>query len=244
MNMIQTTNVSRNAKHCIQNEETMRPNLLDFTASGQAAIDMPNYSEISFLENFGFSPIESVEQEIGQADTPDRAVFLQHYVDTYKRSFTEPPKNYLKEPEDSEEGLRDFEAPVNKSILFRNVRLLHTSAWYMMGHVDAEIRAVKRHLDELECTRVVADNLEEFIHLIRISNNPQEACIRLQKRLEIGYVRAQYLLNLPLSKVTSCDAVQLAIEKEDFKQRLAFLSRLKPTNMATAMYFEKKGIPH
>ena len=45
----------------------MRPNLLDFTASGQAVIDMPNYSELSFLENFGFSPIECVEQEIKNA---------------------------------------------------------------------------------------------------------------------------------------------------------------------------------
>jgi len=33
--------------------------------------------------------------------------------------------------------------------------------------------------------------------------------------------------------------VQLAIEKEDFKQRLGFVTRLKPTNMATAMYLNK-----
>ena len=67
----------------------MRPNLLDFTASGQAVIDMPNYSEISFLENFGFSPIESVEQEIKDADSTEHAAFLQHYVDVFKMTFTE-----------------------------------------------------------------------------------------------------------------------------------------------------------
>ena len=222
----------------------MRPNLLDFNAKGQAIIDLPNYSEISFLENFGFSPIENVEQEIQQADTPERAAFLQHYVDTYKRTFTEPPKNYLKEHEDPEDGLSEFETPNNKSILLRNARLLHTSAWYMMNHIDAELNAIKRHLDELECCGLVVDNLEEFIHLVRVSENTQEACARFQKRFEIGYVRALYLLNLPLAKVTSFDAVQLAIEKEDFKQRLAFVSRLKPTNMATAMYFNKKGIPY
>jgi hypothetical protein len=187
---------------------------------------MPNYSEISFLESFGFSPIENVEKEIEQADTPERAAFLQHYVDTYKRTFTEPPRNYLKEPEDKEVSLPDFEAPNNKSILLRNVRLLHTTAWYMMGHVDAEIHAVRRHLSELLCDRVVIDNLEEFIHLIRISKDPKEACARFQKRLEIGYIKAQYLLNLPLAKVTSFDAVKLAIEKEDFQKRLAFLEQL------------------
>lgn len=220
----------------------MRPNLLDFTASGQAVIDMPNYSEISFLENFGFSPIESVEQEIKDADSTEHAAFLQHYVDVFKMTFTELPKSYIDEDEDEEPC--DFHSISKTRIRFCNVRLLHTTAWYMMGHLDAEINAVKRHLDELECLGIVVDNLEEFIHLIRISKDPKEACARFQKRLEIGYVKAQYLLNLPLAKVTSFDAVKLAIEKEDYKQRLAFVSRLKPTNMATAMYFNKKGIPY
>ncbi len=203
---------------------SMRPNLLDFTASGQAVIDMPNYSEISFLENFGFSPIESVEQEIKDADSPERAAFLQHYVDVFKKTFTEHPKSYIDEDEDEEPF--DFHSSGKTCIRFCNVRLLHTTAWYMMGRIDAEINAVKRHLDELECLGVVVDNLEEFIHLIRISKDPKEACVRFQKRLKIGYIKAQYLINLPLAKVTSFDAVKLAIEKEDFQKRLAFLEQL------------------
>lgn len=203
----------------------MRPNLLDFTASGQAVIDMPNYSEISFLENFGFSPIESVKQEIKDADSPERAAFLQQYVDVFKKTFTEHPKSYINEDDDEEPF--DFHSTSETSIRFSNVRLLHTTAWYMMGHVDAEINAVKRHLEELECLGMVVDNLEEFIHLIRISKDTKEACARFQKRLEIGYIKAQYLLNLPLAKVTSFDAVKLAIEKEDFQKRLAFLEQIK-----------------
>ena len=202
----------------------MRPNLLDFTASGQAVIDMPNYSEISFLENFGFSPIEGVEQEIKDADSPERAAFLQHYVDVFKKTFTELPKSYIDEDKDEEPF--DFHSMSRTSIRFCNVRLLHTTAWYMMGHLDAEINAVKRHLEEIDCLGIVVDNLEEFIHLIRISKDPKEACARFQKHLDIGYIKAQYLLNLPLAKVTSFDAVKLAIEKEDFQKRLAFLEQL------------------
>ena len=202
----------------------MRPNLLDFTASGQAVIDMPNFSEISFLENFGFSPIESVEQEIKDADSPERAAFLQHYVDVFKKTFVEHPQSYIDDDKDEEPF--DFQSMSRTSVRFSNMRLLHTTAWYMMGHLDAEINAVKRHLDELECLGIVVDNLEEFIHLIRISKDPKEACARFQKRLEIGYVKAQYLLNLPLAKVTSFDAVKLAIEKEDFQKRLTFLEQL------------------
>ena len=58
---------------------SMRPNLLDFTASGQAVIDMPNYNELSYLENFGFSPIKSIEQEIqnGYWDNLTPLPFLQ-----------------------------------------------------------------------------------------------------------------------------------------------------------------------
>ena len=202
----------------------MRPNLLDFTASGQAVIDMPNFREISFLENFGFSPIESVEHEIKNADSPERAAFLQQYVDVFKKTFTELPKSYIGEDEDEEPF--DLHSMSRTSIRFSNMRLLHTTAWYMMGHLDSEINAVKRHLEELDCLGIVVDNLEEFIHLIRISKDPKEACARFQKRLEIGYVKAQYLLNLPLAKVTSFDAVKLAIEKEDFQKRLAFLEQL------------------
>jgi hypothetical protein len=177
------------------------------------------------LENFGFSPIESVEQEIKDADSPERAAFLQHYVDVYKKTFTELPKSYIGEDEDEEPF--DFHSMSRTSIRFSNVRLLHTTAWYMMGHLDSEINAVKRHLNELECLGIVVDNLEEFIHLIRISKDTKEACVRFQKRLEIDYISAQYLLSLPLAKVTSFDAVKLAIEKENFQKRLAFLYKLK-----------------
>ena len=75
----------------------MRPNLLDFTPDGQAIINMPNYKDISFLDNFGFSPIECVEQEVTQADCPERAAFLEHYIRMYKETFTTPPNSYLKE---------------------------------------------------------------------------------------------------------------------------------------------------
>ena len=219
--------------------KSLRPNLLDFTVSGQAVIDMPNYSELSFLENFGFSPIESVEQEIKYADSPERAAFLQHYVDVFKKTFTEHPKSYIEEDEDDEPF--DFHSTSQTSIRFSNVRLLHTTAWYMMGHVSTEINAVKRHLDELECLGVVVDNLDEFIHLVRMSKDPTEACSQLQKRLEIDYVKAQYLLNLPLAKVTSFDAVKLAIEKEDFQKRLTFLNKLKPSGVLGEIFFKSKG---
>lgn len=203
----------------------MRPNLLDFTASGQAVIDMPNYGELSFLENFGFSPIESVEQEIKDADSPERAAFLQHYVDVFKKTFTELPKSYINEDDDDESF--DFHSTSKTSIRIRNVRLLHTTAWYMMNHIDAEISAIKRHLDELDCYPIVINNLEEFIQIIRTSKDPNEAASKIQKRFEIGYIKAQYLLNLPLAKISSSNAVKLAIEKEDFKQRLTFVNSLK-----------------
>jgi hypothetical protein len=223
MRKIKLTSISKNPQNRLT-KVSMRSNLLDFTASGQAVIDMPNYSEISFLENFGFSPIESVEQEIKDADSPERAAFLQHYVDVFKKTFTELPKSYIDEDEDEEPF--DFHLTSESSIRFSNVRLLHTTAWYMMGRIDAEINAVKRHLEEIDCLGIVVENLEEFIHLIRISKDTKEACARFQKRLEIGYVKAQYLLNLPLAKVTSFDAVKLAIEKVDFQKRLTFLEQL------------------
>lgn len=219
----------------------MSPNLLDFTTDGQAIINMPNYKDISFLENFGFSPIESVEQEVSQADSPKRAAFLQHYIEMYKQTFTSLPNSYLKEMEEDE--AEEFEALDEYSICFRNIRLLHTSAWYMMGHVNAEINAAKRHLEELDGQQVAAENLEEVIRLIRQSQNPQDACARLQKRFEIGYIKAKYILNLPLTQLSTSTIVSTSIEKEDYKLRLEFLLKLQPNGVMGAMYFSKKGIP-
>lgn len=219
----------------------MSPNLLDFTTDGQAIINMPNYKDISFLENFGFSPIESVEQEVSQADSPERAAFLQHYIEMYKQTFTSLPNSYLKEMEEDE--AEEFEALDEYSICFRNIRLLHTSAWYMMGHVNAEINAAKRHLEELDGQQVAAGNLEEVIRLIRQSQNPQDACARLQKRFEIGYIKAKYILNLPLTQLSTSTIVSTSIEKEDYKLRLEFLLKLQPNGVMGAMYFSKKGIP-
>ena len=219
----------------------MRPNLLDFTTDGQAIINMPNYKDISFLENFGFSPIESVEQEVSQADSPERAAFLQHYIEIYKETFTSSPNSYLKEMEEYEKP--DFEALNDSSICFRNVRLLHTSAWYMMGRIQAEIYAAKRHLEEIDGQRVAAENIEEVIRLIRDSRNQKDACSRLQKRFEIGFIKARYILEMPLTKLSALDIVKTAIEKEDYQQRLAFLQKLQPDGVMGAMYFDKKGIP-
>ena len=219
----------------------MSPNLLDFTTDGQAIINMPNYKDISFLENFGFSPIESVEQEVSQADSPERAAFLQHYIEMYKQTFTSLPNSYLKEMEEDE--AEEFEALYEYSICFRHIRLLHTSAWYMMGHVNAEINAAKRHLEELDGQQVAAENLEEVIRLIRQSQNPQDACARLQKRFEIGYIKAKYILNLPLTQLSTSTIVSTSIEKEDYKLRLEFLLKLQPNGVMGAMYFSKKGIP-
>ena len=202
----------------------MRPNLLDFTPNGQAIINMPNFKDISFLENFGFSPIESVEQEVAQADSPERSAFLQHYIKMYKETFTTPPNSYLKEVDEDE--ATDFEALDERSVCFRDIRLLHTSAWYMMNHIPAEINAAKRHLEELDGQQVAAENLEEVIRLIRQSRNPKDACSRLQKRFEIGYIKARYILELPLTKLSALDIIQTAMEKEDYQMRLEFMQKL------------------
>ena len=207
----------------------MRPNLLDFTPDGQAIINMPNYKHISFLENFGFSPIESVEQEVSQADSPERAAFLKRYIKAFKDTYTSHPRSYIKEMED--EDIPEFRALDEQSIRFGNIRLLHTSAWYMMGHMSAEINAVKRHLQELDNQEFALENLEKVIRLISTSKTPDEACNHLQKNLEIGYVRAKYIINLPLAKLTSLPAISIAIEREDYQKRLEFLRKFKPSGM-------------
>lgn len=220
----------------------MRPNLLDFTPDGQAIINMPNFKEISFLENFGFSPIESVEQEISQADSPERAAFLEHYVKVFKETFTTPPPGHCYTLDEDSDKL-EFEAQARSSFCFRNVRLLHTSAWYMMGHVDAEIKAVKRHIEELEAEGVVLTRFDEFVALAHECTYEEEFARKIQRKFEIGYKKARYLADTKLCKLYCKRSVYLATERDDYLKRLEFLQKLQPNGVMGAMYFDKKGIP-
>ena len=105
-------------------------------------------------------------------------------------------------------------------------KFLELAGGKLKQHSDAEINAAKRHLEELDGQQVAAENLEEVIRLIRQSRDPKDACSRLEKRFEIGYIKAKYILNLPLTQLSSSTIVSTSIEKEDYKLRLEFLQKL------------------
>ena len=201
----------------------MKANILDFDGSGRAIIELQRYNNISILENFGFSRLKDVERDIERADTPERTEFLRRYIKAYKESFRSLPQSYICEPEDYNS---DVEMCDQSSVCFHNVKLLHSSAWYVYGRVPVEIAAVKKHLTELQAGYVAVSSIDKVVQAIRIASTPKEAVANLQKEFKLTKVQASFLVDLPLSRLTSFTKEDLDKEKADYKQRLLFLKKL------------------
>lgn len=201
----------------------MKANFLDFDGSGRAIIELQSFNNISILENFGFSRLKDVRRDIDQADTPERAEFMRRYIKAYKESFRSLPQSYVCEPEDYSSSVEMCD---QSSVCFHNVKLLHSSAWYVYNRVPVEIAAAKKHLAELQAGYVAVDSLDKVVQAIRVARTPKEAVANLQKEFKLTKVQASFLVDLPLSRLTSFAKEDIDKEKADYKQRLLFLKKL------------------
>jgi len=200
----------------------MKPIILDFTDSGNAVLQLRGEA-ISILEHFGYARIKDIEKDIEQADTPERAEFMRRYVKAYKETFRSLPKSYLCETEDY---ISAVEMCDQSSICFHNVKLLHSSAWYIYNRIPVEIAAVKKHLAEIKAGYIAATNIESVVQAIRVAPTAKEAVANLQRQFKLTKVQARFLVDLPLSRLTSFTEESLSLEKADYKQRLLFLKKL------------------
>ena len=201
----------------------MRPAILDFTNSGNAVIQLPNYGNISFLENFGYSKIREIEADIKAADTAERADFLRRYIKAYKESFHNLPASYL---DDAEDEVKHMEMLDKASVCFHQVKLLHSSAWYIFNRVPVEIAAVRKHLWEIKAAYVAAENIEEVVRIIRNSMSPDDAYVQIKAKFGLTQAQARYIVDTRLSRLTSWSKPNLDVEKADYQLRLKFLKKL------------------
>lgn len=156
----------------------------------------------------------------GRRSRPQRFVVEHEKRLSNKLSF---PQSYISEPEDYNS---DVEMCDQSSVCFHNVRLLHSSAWYVYGRVPVEIDAVKKHLTELQAGYVAVSSIDKVVQAIRIASTPKEAVANLQKEFKLTKVQASFLVDLLLNQLTSFTKEDLDKEKADYKQRLLFLKKL------------------
>ena len=148
---------------------------------------------------------------------------MRRYIKAYKESFRSLPQSYVCEPEDYSSSVEMCD---QSSVCFHNVKLLHSSAWYVYNRVPVEIAAAKKHLAELQAGYVAVNSLDKVVQAIRVARTPKEAVANLQKEFKLTKVQASFLVDLPLSRLTSFTKEDLDKEKADYKQRLLFLKKL------------------
>lgn len=201
----------------------MQPTILDFNASQEAILKFPYSYKFSFLEKFGMSPISAIKKDIAVADSPERAEFLHRYIAAYKSTFKQLPPYYLPIDNVTSEFI---EIEAKGEIHLYNVKLCHTSAWYLFNRVPIEIEAIKRHLLEIEAKYVALENIETLFKSIKSARSVTESVINVQHALGLSKSKAKCLVNVRLSELTALTRASLDAEKEDFKLRLKFLKKL------------------
>ena len=88
--------------------------------------------------------------------------------------------------------------------------------WARSSVNDYKIDVIRQH----------AEGEQINAQAIRIARTSKEAVANLQKEFKLSKVQASFLVDLPLSRLTSFTKENLDKEKADYKQRLLFLKKL------------------
>ena len=69
--------------------------------------------------------------------------------------------------------------------------LKHSSAWYLFGNVDADIKAAKLHIEQEKGLPPVIDNMDDVVGIIRNAKDKSDAQQTLQKKLGLTEIQAK-----------------------------------------------------
>lgn len=105
-------------------------------------------------------------------------------------------------------------------------QLKHSSAWYMFGHVHADINAVKLHIEQENGLPKVIDNIDEVIGIIRNSITALDAQQNLQKKLGLTDVQAKYVVSFTLRQLTGLCHQNVKDSIDEYEKRLVFLEKI------------------
>ncbi len=73
---------------------------------------------------------------------------------------------------------------------------------------------------------VALDNIDEVVHIIRASENVEEARASLMKRFELSEIQANHILDMPLRRLTALETNKLREELAEIEETIAYLESL------------------
>ena len=89
-----------------------------------------------------------------------------------------------------------------------------------------DLRKAKERAHILEGLIIASDNIDEVVHIIRASKNPQAACEALKERFELDDLQAKAIVDMRLAQLTNIQQDKLHEEYEELQRRIAYYEQI------------------
>ena len=89
-----------------------------------------------------------------------------------------------------------------------------------------DLRKAKERAHILEGLIVASDNIDEVVHIIRASKNPQAACDALKERFSLDDLQAKAIVDMRLAQLTNIQQDKLHEEYEELQRRIAYYEQI------------------
>lgn len=89
-----------------------------------------------------------------------------------------------------------------------------------------DLRKAKERAHILEGLIIASDNIDEVVHLIRASKNPQAACEALKERFSLDDLQAKAIVDMRLAQLTNIQQDKLHEEYEELQRRIAYYEQI------------------
>lgn len=89
-----------------------------------------------------------------------------------------------------------------------------------------DLRKAQERAHILEGLIIASDNIDEVVHLIRASKNPQEAIQALMGRFELDEIQAKAIVDMRLAQLTNMQQEKLHEEYDELERRIAYYEQI------------------
>ena len=89
-----------------------------------------------------------------------------------------------------------------------------------------ELRKAQERAHILEGLIIASDNIDEVVHIIRSSKNPQAAIEGLMNRFDLDEIQAKAIVDMRLSQLTNIQQEKLHQEYEELERKIAYYEQI------------------
>ena len=127
---------------------------------------------------------------------------------------------------DSDEFNKAFDNHILRQITVNVFTMKHTTAWYLFGHVEADIEATVKQIECMKGLPTIIDNIDKVMGTVRKALDVRVAKTKLMEELGLTKDQAAYALGFRLSELAGIQKERVQENIADSEKLLAMLKML------------------